>query len=368
MTATIPAPELRSDAARVRAAAAARLEWVDVCKGIGIFLVVVGHTLRGLVGARVLAADGAAATVDRVVYSFHMALFFFLSGLFLLPRGAVHFPDAVRRAAQRLAWPYVVWAPLQSLLQVLMAGHTNSPGRLSWSLLWDPPMQFWFLHVLLLHALVFAALAALGTSRRMLVVVALAVWASAGHVPLGPWGVLHQARATLFFTALGIAAGPTAMLAAIGTLPRAWLLAAAAACWAAVAMMLAGAPAGWPEASAPAAFVALVGSVGTALVAVWIAGAAAGPWAWLRRQLAWWGSGSLAIFVAHTMASSAARIGLQRVAGVSDPAVHVVAGIAAGILLPLALLALVRRFAIPFVFAWPDARAGRAGRAARAAG
>jgi fucose 4-O-acetylase-like acetyltransferase len=45
-----------------------RVGWIDFCKGIGIFLVVLGHILRD-----VIAVD--------YIYSFHMPLFFFLSGL-----------------------------------------------------------------------------------------------------------------------------------------------------------------------------------------------------------------------------------------------------------------------------------------------
>lgn len=42
-----------------------RIVWVDVCKGIGIILVVLGHTGSPFV---------------RLIYSFHMLLFFIISG------------------------------------------------------------------------------------------------------------------------------------------------------------------------------------------------------------------------------------------------------------------------------------------------
>lgn len=43
-----------------------RIHWIDMAKGIGMFLVMVGHMETGLLG--------------RWIYSFHMPLFFFLSG------------------------------------------------------------------------------------------------------------------------------------------------------------------------------------------------------------------------------------------------------------------------------------------------
>lgn len=47
---------------------AGRVAWIDICKALGIFLVLIGHTLRDVEGV-------------VVIYSFHMPLFFFLSGL-----------------------------------------------------------------------------------------------------------------------------------------------------------------------------------------------------------------------------------------------------------------------------------------------
>lgn len=44
-----------------------RIAWVDIAKGLGIFLVVLGHTYR-------------KNPVQNWIYSFHMPLFFILSG------------------------------------------------------------------------------------------------------------------------------------------------------------------------------------------------------------------------------------------------------------------------------------------------
>jgi len=45
-----------------------RIRWIDIAKAIAISLVVFGHTMRG-------------GSVQKVVYSFHVAAFFFLAGL-----------------------------------------------------------------------------------------------------------------------------------------------------------------------------------------------------------------------------------------------------------------------------------------------
>lgn len=54
--------------------------WVDYAKAIGIVLVVYGHVVRGLLNAGILQDAEFHGLVDSVIYSFHMPLFFFLSG------------------------------------------------------------------------------------------------------------------------------------------------------------------------------------------------------------------------------------------------------------------------------------------------
>jgi hypothetical protein len=62
---------------------------------------------------------------------------------------------------------------------------------------------------------------------------------------------------------------------------------------------------------------------------------------------------SLEIYVAHTIASAGLRIVLQRGLKVDDPAAHIVIGTLGGIVLPLALLWLYRRFDAEWLFRLP---------------
>ncbi|BEL98781.1 hypothetical protein SM14VA2_11940 [Serratia marcescens] len=59
-----------------------REAWVDYAKGIGIILVVFGHVNRGLYSAGIQLSGSSYLLTDSIIYSFHMPLFFFLSGLF----------------------------------------------------------------------------------------------------------------------------------------------------------------------------------------------------------------------------------------------------------------------------------------------
>ncbi|MBC1212116.1 acyltransferase family protein [Listeria booriae] len=59
-----------------------RITWIDYAKGIGIILVVYGHVLRGVFEAGLDIPIKLFTYEDSFIYSFHMPLFFFLSGLF----------------------------------------------------------------------------------------------------------------------------------------------------------------------------------------------------------------------------------------------------------------------------------------------
>lgn len=78
-----------------------RLQYIDIAKGIAILAVIIGHAAIRLAGL----SHGAATTV-AVCFTFHMPLFFLLSGYFL------HYerPFNWKKEARRLVVPYVVAA------------------------------------------------------------------------------------------------------------------------------------------------------------------------------------------------------------------------------------------------------------------
>lgn len=73
-----------------------RLQWVDIAKGLAIILVVVGH----------LPTDEAVKTW---LYTFHMPLFFMLSGLFLVKNTDASFKMVLVKRYRRLMVPFVAF-------------------------------------------------------------------------------------------------------------------------------------------------------------------------------------------------------------------------------------------------------------------
>ena len=88
-----------------------RLLWVDLAKSFGLFLVFWGHTLYG--GSQV------ADVINRAIYSFHMPMFFILSGYVTKPDSNT-FWQYVRKKFNRIVLPalilYVLALPVFLLL------------------------------------------------------------------------------------------------------------------------------------------------------------------------------------------------------------------------------------------------------------
>lgn len=332
-------------------AAPDRVAWVDDARGIGIALVVVGHTLPGLWNAGVLSDAGPARGLVDWIYSFHMPLFFFLSGLFAVRAADAPLAPLVATKLRTIAYPYVVWSVIQTLAQVAVGGATNHPADLRslLSIAWAPIMQFWFLYALFLIALAAGALQRAGLRPPAILVlsVALYVWAQVGS--LGPWGVPYTVANNMLYFAAGMTAA-AALPAWLGRWRPAPALAVGVAGFAALALAVAVGVQAQPWLRP---VLALLGIAATLLLSASLASALRVAW------LAAWGRESLAIFVAHSMASAAVRIVLLRVLHVAAPWPHVVLGVAAGLLLPLALARACERLGFRYAFTWPSRRPPR---------
>lgn len=78
------------------APAASRIAFIDTAKAVGIVLVVAGHVPE------------APPLIVTLIYSFHMPLFFFISGYLLTPqRVAAHWGVLLRRGLRSLMVPYL---------------------------------------------------------------------------------------------------------------------------------------------------------------------------------------------------------------------------------------------------------------------
>ena len=80
-----------------------RIEYIDTLKGIAIILVVMGHVVQFIWGDRY----GSDQIIFILIYSFHMPLFFFLSGLCtkVIDRGGI----SLKKKMKSLLYPFLLW-------------------------------------------------------------------------------------------------------------------------------------------------------------------------------------------------------------------------------------------------------------------
>ncbi|HET9912190.1 MAG TPA: acyltransferase [Anaerolineales bacterium] len=157
-----------------------RADWVDYAKGIGIILVVYGHLLSSAYHAGLNIPSDFFAYSDSIIYSFHMPLFFFLSGLFVessfRKRGAKSY---LLDKFTRIAYPYFLWSILQVGIEVIFSSQTQKGTGLEnlLAIPYRPWGQFWFIYALFLMHIVYTAAAPLGKfSAPVLFIIAIGMF------------------------------------------------------------------------------------------------------------------------------------------------------------------------------------------------
>ena len=94
-----------------------RINWVDVARGIGVLLVIYGHGL-------------AATPLRFIIYSFHMPLFFFISGVVFHKRKNEKYLTVLKKDFKRILIPYLIFAAISFTLWL-----SNIPlDRIKWDL------------------------------------------------------------------------------------------------------------------------------------------------------------------------------------------------------------------------------------------
>jgi len=124
---------------------------VDIVKGIAIILVAYGHTAQGMIHRGWWATPGAFFS-DTFIYSFHMPVFFFIAGLFVV--GSIAKRGSRRFTLDKLKtilYPYVLIVVLNAALNPLVGRFKSGHEPFQWKVfllnLADGDAS-WFLFVL----------------------------------------------------------------------------------------------------------------------------------------------------------------------------------------------------------------------------
>jgi fucose 4-O-acetylase-like acetyltransferase len=169
-----------------------RLDYIDFVRGIGVLLMLVGHLGFG---------DG----VYKIIYSFHMPLFFLLSGyLFSVPNR-----KKLLQRTTRLLIPYLSLGTIYLLAQSIIKGSFDMDGL--GALLWDNSKglamesALWFLTAICICQLIYTVISKVAKNEiyRLLSGVAIGILACAVTNKFGiflPFSMQAGACALIYFS------------------------------------------------------------------------------------------------------------------------------------------------------------------------
>jgi fucose 4-O-acetylase-like acetyltransferase len=310
-----------------------REEWVDYAKAFGIILVTYGHVARGVMNAGIKGDESVYYFINNVIYSFHMPLFFFLSGLFFISslqrRGAY---SLFKNKLATIFYPYIVWSILQGSIELLLSNYTNGNVTVTQiaSFLWAPRAQFWFLYALFLVSLVGILVYTKLSAKYYWLILVFATIAYINRyelvlIPLTGF-VLHN----FVFFAFGIVFYQKRELIAKNNyfiLPVSFLVFIILQWYFHIQLnLLYTTEKYWLALLVAICSILFVSSLSISLLRFKL------------RWLAFLGEASLGIYVMHIIAGSGIRIILQKMLGINDILTHLVIGTTMGVLIPLMIM------------------------------
>lgn len=93
----------------------ARYPWVDSMKFLGIFAIYLGHF------------ENAAGFSYRFVFTYHVPLFFFISGFFAIQKKELTFINFLKKKIKTLVIPYLIFSLISVLLIAIKANSAAGP-------------------------------------------------------------------------------------------------------------------------------------------------------------------------------------------------------------------------------------------------
>lgn len=319
-----------------------RIYWIDYAKGIGIFLVVIGHVGRGMKLSLILDPS-VAKSIDLWIYAFHMPIFFFLSGLLIPSSVSKSLKTFLIDKLKTITYPYFVWSIIQGLLLSTTFKYANSSISLMdlLQIIYQPILVFWFLYILFIILIFYKIAHELKISPIHFFIFSIFLY---GLQLLAfnfiPWGVFDLVcRYTIYF-AIGAVISHK-LIPSLNQSKVSTLLLVTISGFLAIAAMV------WlnmVENQLLVPFIATIGVSSTIALAVLLE----------RFKVAsfiqQWGVLSLQIYVAHTIFTSGMRILLQKLVGTTEPFIHILLGTTAGIYAPIAIDWLCRQLKFPYLF------------------
>ena len=166
-----------------------RLTNIDIAKGIGIILVVIGHCIPDATSVTGIS-NPYFKILHSIIYSFHMPLFFFISGFLTNANGSLPCIENsflfIKKKFHRLIVPYLFVGLCYLPLKIAFSQFANRPYDISnlWKIIIgvNPDGELWFLYSLFIINVLVAVIFKLKVSLWIILVALLAMFSPFFHV------------------------------------------------------------------------------------------------------------------------------------------------------------------------------------------
>jgi fucose 4-O-acetylase-like acetyltransferase len=322
----------------------------DVARGVAIILVVFGHAY---IGAMNVHGDPPVTRfVVLLLYTFHMALFFLISGALAPASGKPDIGRLSRRLSLRIVYPYILWTIILWLSHYLANDYTNNRAAMIGvkDFLWAPVDVMWFLYVLFFITIALTFMSPV--DRRIKLAIGVVLFVTAHLIP-PPLIVQHLLR----FGGIALIGSSLDSAALLRFASRPWVMAAAVTLFAAGSVIawlkaVEGPIPGYPSFD----LIYIPCTIGGVLLMLGLSRRVLGgdgveaknP---LASFLVYIGQRTMPIFLAHLLFTAGARIALAQV-GLTDFSLIVIAGTLFGVALPLIAYEIGEKMRLGTVLGW----------------
>jgi len=327
----------------------ARVDWVDIAKGICIIFVVMMHSVLGVENEA--GARGWMHAVVAFAQPFRMPDFFMISGLFLglvIDRPWLRYAD---RKIMHFAYFYVLWLTIQFLFKAPgIVAESGMDGALSAYLLSfiQPFGTLWFIYLLPVFFVVTRLI------RNVNVWAVLIIAAALETLPIHTgWLVIDEfcSRYVYFFAGYAFAPAifrlanwlrerPATALAILGVwaLVNGWLVFTPAtapfSAWIPQESFTSGGLGGWSSVPLVSLAAGFAGALAIVSVSALIAGSVVSQ-AWLARPIRWLGAHSIVVYLAFFLPMAIARTILLKTGLITDIGTISLLTVVSGVLGPV---------------------------------
>ncbi len=129
-----------------------RYQWIDIAKGIGILLVVVGHATSIYMDKGMYLKSILYRNLYQYIYSFHMPMFIMISGLLSGRKSIESKRYEIKRNIVAYGIPYIVFSLGWGITKILLSRFVVHETRVKDLFLipFYPIVPYWYLYALLL--------------------------------------------------------------------------------------------------------------------------------------------------------------------------------------------------------------------------